>query len=120
MTLDSWPWWQSLAGWTRCLVMNKILSDIAKEALVEHCISHVRLQAFAELIVRECADIATINAHQWESPGSYVLKHFGLGEDEFKLGSLADADAFAKKRNYHYTNTDNPIDFPDEDPSNSR
>jgi len=34
--------------------MNKILSDIAKEALVEHCISHVRLQAFAELIVREC------------------------------------------------------------------
>jgi len=37
--------------------MNKILSDIAKEALVEHCISHVRLQAFAELIVRECVAI---------------------------------------------------------------
>jgi hypothetical protein len=33
---------------------------------------------FAELIVRECADVATINAHQWESPGTYVLKHFGV------------------------------------------
>jgi hypothetical protein len=82
--------------------MNKILSDIAKEALVEHCISHVRLQAFAELIIRECADIATINQFQPHTAGSYVLKHFGLGEDEFKLGSLADADAFANKRNYTY------------------
>ena len=35
---------------------------------------------FAELIVRECADVATINAHQWESPGTYVLKHFGVEE----------------------------------------
>jgi len=35
-------------------------------------------QRFAELIVRECADIATINAHQWASPGTYVLKHFGV------------------------------------------
>lgn len=92
--------------------MNKILSDIAKEALVEHCISHVRLQAFAELIIRECADIATIHQHEWDTAGSYVLKHFGLEKDEFKLGSLADADAFAKKRNYTYT--------VDEDPSNSR
>jgi len=37
-------------------------------------------QKFAELIVRECADIATINAHQWASPGTYVLKHFGVEE----------------------------------------
>ena len=35
-------------------------------------------QRFAELIVRECADVATINAHQWASPGTYVLKHFGV------------------------------------------
>jgi len=35
---------------------------------------------FAELIVRECADVATINAHQWASPGTYVLKHFGVEE----------------------------------------
>lgn len=33
--------------------MNEVLTKIATEAKVEHCISHVRLQAFAELIVRE-------------------------------------------------------------------
>jgi hypothetical protein len=38
------------------------------------------LEKFALLIVRECADVATINAHQWASPGTYVLKHFGVEE----------------------------------------
>ena len=38
------------------------------------------LEKFAELIVRECADVATINAHQWATPGTYVLKHFGVEE----------------------------------------
>ena len=38
----------------------------------------VRDLKFAELIVRECADIATINQHEWHSAGSYVLKHFGV------------------------------------------
>ena len=33
---------------------------------------------FAQLIVQECADIATMNQHQWASAGSYVLKHFGV------------------------------------------
>jgi hypothetical protein len=41
------------------------------------------VEQFAELIVRECADVATINAHQWASPGTYVLKHFGV-ENESK------------------------------------
>ena len=36
------------------------------------------LQKFAELIVRECADIASINQHQYDSVGNYVLKHFGV------------------------------------------
>ena len=31
---------------------------------------------FAELIIKECADIATMNQFQWDSTGSYVLKHF--------------------------------------------
>jgi hypothetical protein len=35
---------------------------------------------FAELIVRECADIASINQHQYNSVGKYVLKHFGVEE----------------------------------------
>jgi len=33
---------------------------------------------FAKLIVKECADIASINAHQYETPGTYVLKFFGV------------------------------------------
>jgi hypothetical protein len=37
-------------------------------------------ELFAQLVVRECADVATINAHQWASPGTYVLKHFGVEE----------------------------------------
>jgi hypothetical protein len=37
-------------------------------------------EKFAELIVRECADIATMNQHGWASAGSYVLEHFGVEE----------------------------------------
>lgn len=33
--------------------MNEVLTKLAIEAKVEHCISHVRLQHFAELIVKE-------------------------------------------------------------------
>ena len=36
---------------------------------------------FAELIVRECADIANINSHQWQVPGEFVLKHFGIDHE---------------------------------------
>jgi len=39
-----------------------------------------QLNKFAQLIVRECADIATINQHQYNSVGDYVLKHFGVEE----------------------------------------
>jgi hypothetical protein len=34
--------------------MNERLKEIAVKAQVEHCISHVRLQEFAELIIRAC------------------------------------------------------------------
>lgn len=34
--------------------MNEQLKQIAIKAQVEHCISHVRLQEFAKLIVEEC------------------------------------------------------------------
>jgi hypothetical protein len=39
---------------------------------------------FAELIVRECADIATIHQqnHAHDSIGRYVLDHFGVAERE--------------------------------------
>lgn len=34
--------------------MNEQIKAIAVQAKLEHCVSHVRLQEFAELIVREC------------------------------------------------------------------
>ena len=37
-------------------------------------------EKFAELIVRECADIATINQFQYDAVGNYILKHFGVEE----------------------------------------
>lgn len=37
--------------------MNERLKEIAVKAQVEHCISHVRLQEFAELIIQECIGI---------------------------------------------------------------
>ena len=40
-----------------------------------------RANKLAELIVRECADIATINSHQWHSAGRFVLTHFGVELD---------------------------------------
>ena len=36
------------------------------------------IEKFAQLIIRECADIASMNQHQYESTGVYVLKHFGV------------------------------------------
>ncbi len=37
-------------------------------------------QKLAELIVRECADVATVNQYQAFTPGYYVKKHFGVKE----------------------------------------
>ena len=39
---------------------------------------HFDTAKFAELIVRECADIATMKQHEWHSAGSYILEHFGV------------------------------------------
>jgi hypothetical protein len=39
------------------------------------------LEKFAELIVRECADIATMNQFQYDAVGNYILKHFGVEQD---------------------------------------
>ena len=36
--------------------MNERIKEVAIKAQVEHCISHVRLQEFADLIIEMCAD----------------------------------------------------------------
>ena len=44
--------------------------------------------------------------------GRYVCECEWWDEKDYELATLEEAEEFAKKRNYHYTNTDNPIDFP--------
>jgi hypothetical protein len=38
------------------------------------------IEKFAEFVIRECADIATMNQYQHDTVGKYVLKHFGVEE----------------------------------------
>ena len=65
--------------------MNEKIKQLAAKANFGHMeknevVYDPRLEKFAELIVRECADIATMNQFQWDSAGGYLLKHFGIKE----------------------------------------
>lgn len=67
--------------------MNERIRELADEAAKFSAImalpadesgDKLFVEKFSELIVRECADIANINQHQWGEVGAYVLKHFGV------------------------------------------
>ena len=59
--------------------MNERLKEIAVKAQVEHCISHVRLKEFAELIVRDIhAYVDARDTAQILSRG--ILNMYGLQE----------------------------------------
>lgn len=66
--------------------MNERLKELAIKAQVEHCISHVRLKEFADLIVKECASMArAFQSHEYDFTGDleldeFMLKHFGIEE----------------------------------------
>ena len=63
--------------------MNERLKEIAVKAQVEHCISHVRLQEFAELIVRECMQVLDPGEHQLIArfhARKWLAEHFGVEE----------------------------------------
>ena len=65
--------------------MNERIKELAAKANFGHMeknevVYDHRLEKFAELIIRECADIATMNQFQWDSAGGYMLKHFGVKE----------------------------------------
>ena len=75
--------------------MNERIKTLCKEAFTEAHESrigpdglvrsdgnpYIFYEKFAELIVRECADIAPMNQFQWDSAGEYVLKHFGIKDN---------------------------------------
>ena len=68
--------------------MNERIKELAEQADIvfgfdknndpEVICAVMDIEKFAELIVRECADIATINQYQAYTAGHYVLKHFGV------------------------------------------
>ena len=70
--------------------MNDLIKELAKQAGIavwgdavymyhpKDTLDSAVLEKFALLIVRECADIASMNQFQWHSAGGYVLKHFGI------------------------------------------
>ena len=62
------------------ITKNDRILELAKQVWTDPNISHTNHLKFAELIVKECADIATMNSHQWEPPGHYVRTHFGIEE----------------------------------------
>ena len=59
--------------------MNEKIKEIAVQAKVEHCISHVRLQEFAELLIKEGAKVVYSNPNIGTSlAASNMMKHFGI------------------------------------------
>jgi hypothetical protein len=70
--------------------MNTVLTELAKKAKVEHCISHVRLQDFAKFIVKEtlnqmCIQMLEQGDDQSNNPVFYKAiiateKHLGVEE----------------------------------------
>ncbi len=58
--------------------MNEKLKQIAVEAKVEHCVSHVRLQEFADLIIKECIDIASDTKYDGQVVANRIKFVFGL------------------------------------------
>ena len=71
--------------------MNERIKELEKQcwshrvdgALVDGQL-HFDTNKFAELIIQQCADIATIHQqnHAHDSIGRYVLDHFGIAERE--------------------------------------
>lgn len=67
--------------------MNENLKQIAIKAMVEHCVSHVRLQEFADLIIKQCATIADDETNNpagcgyiTKTKGMKIKEHFGVTE----------------------------------------
>jgi hypothetical protein len=61
--------------------MNHRIEELLKQAGTDvsgKWINVDNAEKLAELIVRECADIASMNQFQYDAVGNYVLKHFGV------------------------------------------
>lgn len=70
--------------------MNEQLKAIAVKAKVEHCVSHVRLEEFAMLIVEECIEVFSKDLPEQDSGKMLevvnrvcdVAEHFGVKNEQ--------------------------------------
>ena len=66
--------------------MNERIQELAEQAEKyaddnfkgEHFWTEAYESKFAELIINECADIATLNQFQYDTVGRIVREHFGV------------------------------------------
>ena len=66
--------------------MNERIRELAEQAekyaddnfIGEHFWTEAYESKFAELIINECADIATLNQFQYDTVGRIVREHFGV------------------------------------------
>ena len=61
------------------LIKSQLLEAIGENAYEEDGWEPI-VEKFAELIVRECADISNQAEKQCQHPGTQILKHFGVEE----------------------------------------
>ena len=59
--------------------MNERIKQLAIEAKVEHCISHVRLEEFANLIIKEC--LSNLHLHGYDDAMNQIKEHFEVGDE---------------------------------------
>jgi hypothetical protein len=61
--------------------MNERIRELAEQAGFPEWANHAiefELEQFAESLINECADIATINQFQHDPVGRFVREHFGV------------------------------------------
>ena len=84
--------------------MNDRIKQLAIKAQVEHCISHVRLEAFAELIVQECAHLVDTLNEAYDAPstaGKFIKEQFGIeihSDKDYEIGTIEECEKFAESR----------------------
>ena len=59
-------------------LLNYVDNETPRRCFIHGHADLEEIEKFAQLIIKECADIATINQYQSYTPGHYVLKHFGV------------------------------------------
>jgi hypothetical protein len=66
--------------------MNEKLKELATKAKLEHCVSHVRLQEFADLIVEECCNTLSKEDLRHGGYGYNLHGLYGILRKQFESG----------------------------------